>query len=51
MHHAIAFKMVSRYVVVVKIEESLEERRERTTMANEEKLEMAIEEIVIAKGQ
>jgi hypothetical protein len=32
------------------MEESLEERRERTTKASEEKLEIAMEEIVVAKG-
>jgi hypothetical protein len=33
------------------MEESSEERRERTTKASEEKSEMAMEEIVIAKGR
>jgi hypothetical protein len=37
--------------VTAKTEESLEERREKTTTASEEKSDMAIVEIVIAKGQ
>ncbi len=37
--------------MVVKIEESWEERRERTTMTNKEKEEIAMEEIVVVKGR
>jgi hypothetical protein len=38
-------------VAVVKTEENSEERREGTATTNEGKSEMAMEEIVIAKGR
>lgn len=40
-----------RSTVAAETEKSLEERIEKTRTATEEKLEIAIEEIVIAKGR